>query len=92
MTLLGGLGTVWGPVVGAFILVPVQSYFAEAGEWVTIINGSVLIAVILLMRHGVVGEFPDLIRRVAAFANKRISKSLNEKRTAQPAWLKNNGP
>ena len=39
MTLLGGLGTVFGPVVGAFIIVAMENYLAELGAWVTIVQG-----------------------------------------------------
>ena len=39
MTLVGGLGTVFGPVVGAFMIVAMQQYLAGFGQWVTVIQG-----------------------------------------------------
>jgi branched-chain amino acid transport system permease protein len=62
MTLVGGLGTVFGPVVGAFIIVAMQTYLAEFGQWVTVIQGSIFIACVLLFRRGIVGEISRLLR------------------------------
>lgn len=56
MTLLGGLGTVFGPVVGAFIIIAMESYLAELGAWVTIVQGLVFVACVLAFRRGIVGE------------------------------------
>ena len=56
MTLLGGLGTMLGPVVGAFVIVATQNYLAEFGSWVTIIQGALFIACVLSFRRGIVGE------------------------------------
>ena len=56
MTLLGGMGTLYGPVVGAIIVVAMQNYLAQFGEWVTVIQGVVFVACVLLFRRGVVGE------------------------------------
>ena len=62
MTLVGGLGTVFGPVVGAFIIVAMQTYLAEFGQWVTVIQGTIFIACVLLFRRGIVGEIAHLLR------------------------------
>jgi len=62
MTLVGGLGTVFGPVVGAFIIVAMQTYLAEFGQWVTVIQGAIFIACVLLFRRGIVGEIAHLLR------------------------------
>jgi branched-chain amino acid transport system permease protein len=62
MTLVGGLGTVFGPVVGAFIIVAMQTYLAEFGQWVTVIQGTIFIACVLLFRRGIVGEIARLLR------------------------------
>ena len=62
MTLVGGLGTVFGPVVGAFIIVAMQTYLAEFGQWVTVIQGAIFIACVLLFRRGIVGEIARLLR------------------------------
>lgn len=56
MTLLGGMGTSFGPVVGAFILVTLQNYLATVGSWVTVITGSIFVICVLLFRRGIVGE------------------------------------
>jgi branched-chain amino acid transport system permease protein len=56
MTLLGGLGTVFGPVVGAFIIIAMESYLAELGAWVTIVQGVVFVVCVLAFRRGIVGE------------------------------------
>jgi len=56
MTLLGGLGTVFGPVAGAFIIITMENYLAGMGQWVTIIQGSIFVACVLAFRRGIVGE------------------------------------
>jgi branched-chain amino acid transport system permease protein len=56
MTLLGGMGTLYGPVVGAVVVVSMQNYLAQYGEWVTVIQGAVFMACVLLFRRGIVGE------------------------------------
>jgi len=57
MTLLGGMGTIFGPVVGAFLIVALESYLASFGEWVTIITGVIFVVCVLAFRRGIVGEF-----------------------------------
>jgi branched-chain amino acid transport system permease protein len=56
MTLVGGMGTFYGPVVGAFIVVSMQNYLAQYGESVTVIQGVVFVACVLVFRRGIVGE------------------------------------
>jgi branched-chain amino acid transport system permease protein len=63
MTLLGGLGTVLGPVVGAFIVVTMENYLAQFGSWVTIIQGVIFVLCVLTFRRGVVGEIQYLLRK-----------------------------
>src|SRR5215472_5802310 len=62
MVLLGGLGTVFGPIVGAVIIVGMQNYLASFGEWVTVIQGVIFVFCVLLFRRGVVGEIAHLFR------------------------------
>jgi branched-chain amino acid transport system permease protein len=62
MTLVGGLGTVFGPVVGAFIIVTMQNYLAQFGQWVSVIQGFIFVICVLLFRRGIVGEFARLLR------------------------------
>jgi branched-chain amino acid transport system permease protein len=62
MTLLGGLGTIFGPVVGATIIVAMQTYFASFGEWVPVIQGAIFVVCVLAFRRGVVGELAARLR------------------------------
>ncbi|KZD12742.1 branched-chain amino acid ABC transporter permease [Oceanibaculum pacificum] len=64
MTLLGGMGTVFGPVVGAFLVVTIQNYLAQLGSWVTIIQGGIFVVCVLLFRRGIVGEAMALARKL----------------------------
>src|SRR5207237_3556316 len=50
MTLVGGLGTVFGPVLGAITMVSMENYLAQAGQWVMVIEGLVFVVVVLLFR------------------------------------------
>ena len=56
MTLLGGMGTIFGPVIGAAIVVAMQNYLAQFGAWVTVAQGVIFIVCVLAFRRGVVGE------------------------------------
>jgi branched-chain amino acid transport system permease protein len=62
MTLVGGLGTVFGPVVGAFVIIAMQNYLTAFEQWVTVIQGGVFVACVLLFRRGVVGEIAYRLR------------------------------
>ncbi len=63
MTLLGGLGTLFGPVVGAAIIVTMQNYLAQLGAWVTVVQGVIFVVCVLAFRRGVIGELAHLIRK-----------------------------
>src|SRR5258708_5578209 len=63
MTLVGGLGTVFGPVFGAFVIVAMQQYLAGFGQWVQVIQGGIFVACVLLFRRGVIGELAHLLKR-----------------------------
>jgi branched-chain amino acid transport system permease protein len=63
MTLLGGLGTVFGPVVGAFVIVALQNYLAPLGAWVTIVQGAIFVLCVLTFRRGIVGEIMAIVKR-----------------------------
>src|SRR6201988_318416 len=63
MTRVGGLGTVFGPVVGAFIIIAMQQYLAGFGQWVTVIQGVIFVACVLTFRRGVIGEIAHYFRR-----------------------------
>jgi len=62
MTLLGGLGTIFGPVVGAFTIIAMQNYLAGFGQWVTIMQGAIFVMCVLLFRRGIIGEIANLFR------------------------------
>lgn len=55
MTLVGGLGTVFGPIVGAVIIVSMQNYLASLGAWVTVVQGIVFVICVLTFREGILG-------------------------------------
>ena len=61
MTLLGGLGTVFGPVVGAVIVIGLETYLAQLGAWVTVVQGIIFVLCVLAFRRGVVGELARVI-------------------------------
>ncbi|MBU6508007.1 MAG: branched-chain amino acid ABC transporter permease [Alphaproteobacteria bacterium] len=63
MTLIGGLGTIWGPVVGAFISITMENYLAELGSWVTVIQGTIFVVCVLAFRRGVIGEVVHFVSR-----------------------------
>ena len=63
MTLLGGMGTIFGPVVGAFAIISIENYFARFGEWVTVLTGIIFVVCVLAFRRGIVGEIGAWYRR-----------------------------
>ena len=63
MTLVGGLGTIFGPVVGAFVITAMQQYLAGFGQWVTVIQGVIFVVCVLLFRRGIIGEIAHLLKR-----------------------------
>lgn len=56
MTILGGIGTLWGPVAGAAIIINLQNYLANLGGWSTIATGAIFVICVLAFRRGIVGE------------------------------------
>jgi branched-chain amino acid transport system permease protein len=65
MTLLGGVGTILGPLVGATVVVTLQSYLSNGplGEWVHVILGVIFVLCVLLFRSGIVGWLERLVKR-----------------------------
>jgi branched-chain amino acid transport system permease protein len=63
MTLLGGLGTVFGPVAGALIIISLENYLAQLGAWVTIVQGVIFVICVLTFRRGVIGELGNWLRK-----------------------------
>ena len=76
MTLLGGLGTVFGPVVGAFVIVGLQNYLAQLGAWVTVVQGVIFVVCVLTFRRGIVGE-------LSACGNRRRQRQALDGRRAR---------
>ena len=69
MTLLGGLGTFAGPVIGAFTIIGLQDYLADkVGSWVTVIIGVIFVVCVVAFRRGFVGE-------LLAWQKRRTSRS-----------------
>jgi branched-chain amino acid transport system permease protein len=61
MTLLGGLGTFFGPVAGAFLVVTIQNYMAEIGGAVTIAEGIIFAVIVMTFRRGIAGELQPIM-------------------------------
>ncbi|MFC4352514.1 branched-chain amino acid ABC transporter permease [Fodinicurvata halophila] len=62
MTLLGGMGTVLGPLVGAGVVITLQDYLAGIGSWVTVIIGAIFVICVLVFRRGIIGELARILR------------------------------
>jgi branched-chain amino acid transport system permease protein len=63
MALVGGLGTVFGPAVGALVIIALQNYLAQLGSWVTVVQGAIFVLCVLAFRRGIIGELGRLIRK-----------------------------
>ncbi len=63
MTLLGGLGTVFGPVVGAAVIVTMQNQLSQLGAWVTVVQGVIFVICVLAFRRGIVGELGHWLKK-----------------------------
>ncbi len=63
MTLLGGMGTVFGPVVGAAVIITMQNYLAQLGAWVTVVQGVIFVVCVLAFRRGIIGELGHWLRK-----------------------------
>ncbi|MGB8487765.1 MAG: branched-chain amino acid ABC transporter permease [Xanthobacteraceae bacterium] len=62
MTLVGGLGTVFGPAVGAFFMVSLENYLTTIGQWVFVVQGVIFVVCVMVFRRGIVGEIAHLAR------------------------------
>ena len=63
MTLVGGMGTIFGPVVGAAVIVTMENYLAQLGSWVTVVQGAVFVVCVLTFRRGIVGELGARLKK-----------------------------
>ncbi|NNE80781.1 MAG: branched-chain amino acid ABC transporter permease [Silicimonas sp.] len=65
MTLLGGLGTIAGPAVGAGVIVTLQNYLASGplGAWVPVVLGTIFVVCVLAFRRGIIGELHAMLKK-----------------------------
>ncbi len=63
MTLVGGLGTVFGPMIGALVIVSMQNYLASFGAWVTVIQGCIFVICVMMFREGIVGKIAQIFKK-----------------------------
>jgi branched-chain amino acid transport system permease protein len=63
MTLVGGLGTVFGPVIGAAIIITMENYLAQLGAWFTVVQGLIFVICVLAFRRGVIGEVANWLKK-----------------------------
>jgi branched-chain amino acid transport system permease protein len=63
MTLLGGMGTVFGPMIGALVVVTMQNYLAQMGDWVTVIQGGIFVVSVMMFRQGIIGVLGNWLKR-----------------------------
>jgi branched-chain amino acid transport system permease protein len=63
MTLLGGIGTMFGPSAGALVIITMQNELAQIGAWVTVVQGAIFIACVLAFRRGLIGELQATLRK-----------------------------
>ena len=63
MTLVGGLGTLFGPIAGAFFIVTLENYLTTTiGQWVSVVQGAIFVLCVLLLRRGIIGELARILR------------------------------
>jgi branched-chain amino acid transport system permease protein len=62
ITLLGGLGTVFGPAMGALVVTSMENYLAQFGAWVTVTQGVIFMVCVLAFRRGIIGELGSFLR------------------------------
>ena len=63
MTLVGGMGTVFGPIVGAAVIISMQNFLAGLGAWVTIVQGVIFVVCVLVFREGIVGVIGKWLKK-----------------------------
>ena len=63
MTLVGGLGTVFGPVAGALVVLAMENYLAQFGAWVTVVQGIIFVVCVLTFRRGLLGELGHFLKK-----------------------------
>jgi branched-chain amino acid transport system permease protein len=85
MVLIGGIGTLFGPILGAAALIAIQDYLASFGSWVLVIQGAIFVVCILFLRTGLAGAFARLWRRIRAGIGYAASGRASDTGTAANA-------
>ena len=85
MTLVGGLGTVLGPVVGAFFLTAMQHYLAQLGSWVTVVQGIIFVFCVLVFRRGIVGVIASYATGLLPQASTPVDNPAKARTAAAPS-------
>lgn len=67
MTLVGGVATILGPLVGAAVIVTMQNYLAELGSWIMVIQGAIFVFCVLAFREGIIG----FLKRAVSYFDRR---------------------
>jgi branched-chain amino acid transport system permease protein len=62
ITLIGGIGTIFGPAIGALLFGALETYLAPFGDWVTVTQGAIFVACVLAFRRGLIGELGSRFR------------------------------
>jgi len=75
MALVGGVGTFLGPIVGAFVLISMESYLVRLGSWYTVIQGLIFVFCVLSFRQGIVGEIYAWLHRRTQSRLQRIANT-----------------
>ena len=63
MTLIGGLGTIFGPIAGAVFMAALENYLAQLGSWVTVTEGAIFVFCVIAFRRGMFGELSRILKR-----------------------------
>ncbi len=63
MTLVGGMGTVFGPIIGAAVIISMQNFLAGLGAWVTVVQGIIFVICVLIFREGIVGVIGKWLKK-----------------------------
>jgi branched-chain amino acid transport system permease protein len=72
MTLIGGIGTVVGPIIGAAVIITLENYLTGLSEWMITVQGLIFFFTVLLFRRGIAGEIDRLLRQRASQAGKSL--------------------
>ena len=86
------MGTVFGPIVGAGIIITMQNYLAGFGEWVLVIQGVIFVVTVLLFRRGIVGEIIALAQYMGSgkpAAGRRGARTAQGRRLRRRSYLRN---